>query len=595
VLGVPGRASALTDVQVSAALEQDSAYLGESFFFHVKVLGGVKIGEPDISKVADFDIRELPLAWVRDRLGSRLKKFNLDEGTGYLYRLIATKTGTLSIPSLPVEVDGRTYMTPLLRVRVLTPPPSNDYILSLTLGKRKVYVGEQVTLTAVWLYREAASFYSVRIPILKSDSFEMVGDSNALPARPVFGADGWPGKQSTVVRDGEVYHVVTFEQVLRAKQPGSYDFAPGTVQIWVPPEGDQSSQPDWRARWNYRSTVVGSEPLSIRVLPLPLAGRPANYSGLVAEGIRVSAAVTPDTMNVGDPVTLTVSLSGPPALDSAELPPLESLGDLEKDFTLRGGALKSQVAGTAKSFSQTLRVKSEAVHDLPSLSVPYFDTRSGTYKLAVTRPVPITVRPTKIVTAADVEGGSVPAAAPAGPRAVRAWEQGILFNYTGTGELLASQSPGLSSSVRGPALPVVLGVPLLVLVAALLAALRRAAARRPVLEAAGAAPGGPPSLETLADPGAVSAAPGAGGPLDALRDSIAARLALQPGRATWPDIKGELPRHGVGDGLLRELESLFGCREQGSFGGGLGGCAEDEQELTLRVSRAAAELARQFQ
>jgi hypothetical protein len=568
-------------VEVIAQAEDTNVLLGESVFFQVKILGGTNVGQPDVSKLTDFEVRELPIAWVQDRLGPRLKKFKLDEGT---------------VPPIPVDVDGHTYQTAPVRIRVEVPPPSDEYMLSLTLGKRRVYVGEQVTLTAVWYFQETASFFSARIPIMRSDSFESIGDAaNSLPSRPVFGAQSWPGKQSTILRDGMVYHTVTFVQVLLAKQPGDYEFPPGTVQVWIPPEGQAGQQPDWRTRWNYRTVVVGSQPLSIHVLPLPVQGRPANFSGLVSDGLAVSASLTPDTMNVGDPVTLTIGVSGPPSIEKAEIPAVDTLADLGQDFLLRSAPLKSDVQNGTKSFHQTVRVKNEGVREVPAFAVPYFDTRTGSYRLARSRPVPITVRPTRIVTAQDLQGaGPVPGPGAAGPAVVRALEGGILFNYAGTGELLVSQPVGVMSYAARPAVPSIIGASLLVLAAGILVSRRRAAAAR---RAAQPAPDAQDfTLESLAG-GGTPAAPApfpAGDALEALRVSIAAKLQLSPGRMTWRDMEDELPRHGVGEDLLHELSMLFGCHEEGSYGASQKRCAEDDSDLRARVARAASQLAREY-
>ena len=58
-----------------------------------------------------------------------------------------------------------------------------------------------------------------------------------------------------------------------------------------------------------------------------------------------------EVMNVGDPVTLTISLSGPPSLAEAELPPLTGISDR---FALGSDPPEVEIRNGEKVFRQNL-------------------------------------------------------------------------------------------------------------------------------------------------------------------------------------------------------------------------------------------------
>lgn len=139
--------------------------------------------------------------------------------------------------------------------------------------------------------------------------------------------------------------------------------------------------------------------------------------------------------------------------------------------------MKPLVGEDNKIFNQTIRVKSENVREIPSMEVPYFNTRTGSYQVARSKPIPIIVRPTRIVTARDLEERAQDAPG-LSTTTVRSWEEGILFNYGDASQLLDSRPYGISSFVRKPVVPVSLAAPLLVLIAAMLFIYRKGAGKR---------------------------------------------------------------------------------------------------------------------
>jgi hypothetical protein len=258
-------APALRALELKTVVERREVYQGESFLFQLQVLGASAVDQPDVPDLPDFDVREIPVNWIRTRVGRRLQQFDLETGTSYLYRLIALRPGSLAIPPFSVGADGTVLSSKATVVRVLEPPDSPDFKLSLTLAKRQVYIGEPVLMRAVWYYRLSAHYYAVNIPILRHPSFKENGSSGYSPSlRPMAASSAWEGVEGRTLLNGIPYDTVSFERVLIPSEAGSFDFPASTVQVWGAGEPESSSG---RGRWDFDSIVVGSLPFRVLVRP----------------------------------------------------------------------------------------------------------------------------------------------------------------------------------------------------------------------------------------------------------------------------------------------------------------------------------------
>jgi hypothetical protein len=235
-------------------------------------------------------------------------------------------------------------------------------------------------------------------------------------------------------------------------------------------------------------------------------------------------------------------------------------------------------------FRVGLRVRSEEVRALPSLEIPYFNTRSGTYQTARSAAVPITVRPTRVLTESDLEGAGPPAALTETAWTVRDWKDGILFNYADTSRLL-SREAGVGELARRPAVVGLLVVPAAALALAALLAARRRAARL------AAAEGLVPEEPAVPPPPVRPAAPGtAEEALAAFRDLLKTRLGLPPGRLIWQDLQAELAGRGLEAEVLQRTRELFDLLERRRYAGAGRETAGEEQALAERAACLTEEL-----
>jgi hypothetical protein len=444
---------------ITAAVERTDVYLGESFIFQIQVADGSHARRPQLSSLDGFEVRRIPRRWINDdeRRGSGESIEN-----DYFYRIIALQLGRQTIPSITVYADGQSYSTRPIELSVRKPGPTEDYRLDVSLSKDTAYVGEPVQVEAIWYFRKNARFYSAYIPVLQRSEFSIADTAGSqgdmqIYLRTVGGAQNVSGTQGSATVDGVEYTTFTVRQAIIPNEPGAFDFLPATVQVWTREDDDDG--PDWDDD-SYVSTVVGSNELSMTVEPLPKQGQPSNFTGIVGEDLQVESSLSPTTMNVGDPVTLEVTISGLASVGSAQIPPLDTMDALSESFALYPDSTGVTVNDGRKTFSMTVRAKAEDVEEVPPVEVPYFDTDTGSYEIARSQPLAVTVKPTRVVTSEDLEGGEDTGGT---KTSVHDSEPGIRYNYQGRDVLLQDQSLSASSIAAQPGVVALMGAPIIFL------------------------------------------------------------------------------------------------------------------------------------
>jgi len=543
-----------------AGVGANSVFVGEPFRFQIQVSGSESPEQPDLSKLDGFKASfagggNNSRRSIRIINGQRTENVQL----GYLfnYDLRATRAGRLTIPAIAVKADGETALTQPLSITAQKPSETENFKLRVSLSKERVYVGEQVLLEAVFYYTNSNQVDGNR-GIQLSLPFENQG------AFELHDLDGGQDRGPEAL-EGRRFQTLRVRKVVIAKKEGSFSLEPATLSFRGA-DGFEMTR-DFRGRSvrrpKYRSFVIPSNPLNLQVVPLPTQGRPANFAGHVGE-LSLSVQASPAEVNVGDPITMNVAVSGPPLLDPLELPPLHEQETLNKDFKVPTEIEDGTVNGNFKVFTQTVRALRADVKAIPPLELPYFDTGSGRYQVARTQPIPIVVNATRVLTAGDAEGlGPVGAA----QTEIQSWVQGIAHNYSGP-EALAKQVLGFSGLISPGRLAMVAGPPLAYAVLlAVVVTTRRRNANPDTVRARRALAGFNRDLPQAKSAEEV---------LVVFCHFLGDKLAMTSDALTFRDVESPLRERGVAEEKLAEVKSLFTAGEASRFAGGSGEGEVDE-------------------
>ncbi len=574
-----GLALAAQQITVQADVEKRTVAVGEPFLLQIRVEGSDAAAKPDLSGSADFSVEDLgsqqssreSVTIIDNRVRREIRR-----GRVYSYRLAARKTGALVIPPISIAVAGRQLRTAPIPIRVTPPVEDEDLKLRLTLSSSRLYVGEPAVLTLTCFFGKGVRDVRFDLPVLSDRRFRVVDPpirfqpgkhlEVTLAGRRVLAERGvgrWDGRDMATL---------TLRKILLPLEFGSLALAPATVAGEVLREtlprrgpslfdqlfGENLFQPGPQPPVETFAVASGSRRIEVR--PLPEAHRPAEFTGLVGQ-FRLEARAAPTEVTVGDPITLTVRVSGPDYVGHVELPPLARQPELARDFKVPEEPASGELEDGVKKFTQLIRVMRPGVSRIPPIELAYFNPKTGRYEVARTDPIALAVREARLITAQDAEGAG---GAPAGRPEIASREGGIAHNYEGP-DVLVNMPAGLETWLKSRAWLTVVGLPPL-LYLGLLA--WRAVARRRADEARQRAGGAFKrltrslrSVEKGDSDGVYSLL------LDGLRRYFRDRFGLPAGALTFRDLKPVLEERGVAPETIKAVGKLLERCEAGHYAG----------------------------
>ncbi len=433
------------DIRVGAAVGSQEVYVGEPFLFQVQIEGNDRPGKPDLSALSgNFFVEEqggqqnssTSITIINGRMQRVVKK-----GYVFSYRLTPRRAGTLKIPPLPVKVGRTVFNTQPLSINALPPEKSEDFKLRMSLSKEKAYVGEPLILKITWYIGKNVKKFQFNVPFLQDNpDFEFTSPQVKLDQSKKYFKIPVDGKeiiaqQGQGIFKGRSFTTLSFAKVVIPKRSGTFELSQAQVFCQVQ-EGYREHRQgffnfdedlfNFGPEKVYKKYVVPSNTLSLTVLPLPAEGRPPNFTGLVGKYHIVTSAV-PTEVKVGDPITLTMKISGPSYLQGIPSPDLNRQEEFQSRFKVPKEISAGKVEDKVKVFTQTIRARNEKVTEIPPVEISYFNPETGRYEIARSRPIPLIVHRTKVITIANAEGiGGMPAKSK--PENLPG---GIAYNYEG--------------------------------------------------------------------------------------------------------------------------------------------------------------------
>jgi hypothetical protein len=561
------------DVSVVASLDSARVYVGDSFTFQITVEGAQGATPPDLSAIdgltAQYQGAQDASSHSVSIINGRMQQH---DSLRYImqWKLTPTRKGKIEIPALGVTVGNKSYSTAPITVSAVEPAESPDFRLKIEAEKTTAYVGEPVKVRATWLLGKRVAG---TVQFTGSDGgkvFDIAPGPDPRPGGredqryPVLTFLGNPAVAhlTTGDMDGTQVNTVTLDLIVTPRQPGEVQIGPFSVAFQE--VTGQRSPSFFDAPWDNRTTterrVVASNALTLDVKALPADGKPASFNGLIGS-YAISASARDKEANVGDPIPLTVRITGPEPLDSVTPPDLSTVPGFE-NFKLAPEGWQADAKGTKpgqRAFTTTVRPRTDRVTEIPPVELSFFDTSTGKYSTARSEALPLKVAPTREVTSADAIGARAPtpSAAPA-PAPGKPLEHGpgggIGANYEDDGALVNQGVSVIDFAGRPLGALVLAGPPALCLAVSL--ARGRKGRTSPAARRARALGRARRALRRAASHEQVAAA---------LRDYLGAALDLEPAALTSTDARSLLTA--AGSTLGERAERLLGACECARFAG----------------------------
>jgi SH3 domain-containing protein len=181
------------------------------------------------------------------------------------------------------------------------------------------------------------------------------------------------------------FDALVYQRALFPLMPGRFPIPPAQLVYSLPLSASFFSREETHELQTDSTVIIAVEP--------PSQGRPADYGGAVGD-LRVAAKLDTAASRVGDPVRLTVRVSG---TGNVKLFPRPTVGVpwgslVKGDERVMVDTTARRIAG-AKEFDWVLTPKIAGELDLPPIHYPYFNPDSRRYEMATTGRARLRVAP----------------------------------------------------------------------------------------------------------------------------------------------------------------------------------------------------------
>lgn len=392
--------------------------------------------EQNSFKAPEFEENFDVVAGPSTSVGRSMQFINGKQSSSYnytiTYALMPRESGTFTIGSASVKVDGKTYTTRPMLVEVIaekqgagvkTPNTSpegsigrDDILLRLKVSDTELYKGESLRASLV-LY--------TRVTVENIESLTMPPFDGFWSQELSF--DNAPSREEY---NGRVYETYKITELLLSPQESGKIVIPEAVMdvvAQVVVQDRRNYDPIFGGRQVYRvSRELKSAPVTINVKEFP-AGAPQSFNGAVGNfSLRSTMPAAEIDANSADQIELTISGTG--NLKFITAPRITLPESFEVYDTKVVDNCKITATGTTGSLTYTYPfvARSAGAFTIPRIEFSFFNPDTQAYETLATEPFTLVVK----------DDGSIAASAPAtsnynygGP--MRQLDRDIRFIHTG--------------------------------------------------------------------------------------------------------------------------------------------------------------------
>jgi hypothetical protein len=199
------------------------------------------------------------------------------------------------------------------------------------------------------------------------------------------------------------YWEYRFTRTFMPQEFGNYSFGPVTLKGILPV--DDPAVPNGIAGTRIYAIAPS---VAVAVVDVPQESRPADYIGAFGT-FRWEASLTPQKARVGDPLTLTLRLSGQGSTVNVRPLNLSEHPDVAAHFRVHMPPTE-EVSERACTFTYTIRPQKSGAISFPSLSVSVFDVNTERFVTLHSLPIPLDVAESESIQSPMLFGSVAPAA-----------------------------------------------------------------------------------------------------------------------------------------------------------------------------------------
>jgi hypothetical protein len=447
---------------VTAVLSNSETVVGGTLELQIKVTGPGDAQPPEEISVDGLEIH----ATGQSRQ-FEIHNFATSSSVTYNYTILPLRAGRFTIPPQTVRAGGKLLRTPELILNVADAPGSSAGARQ-SRGRQSQSVTAGDLLFAELIVPKKVAYVGEIVPVQIRMGFDPRVRPRLIEPPEITGQGFTAQKlqqsgQTSETINGRPYDVVTFKTAIAAARAGKFEVGPvkAKAQVIVP---RARSAPRSRARSPFdlfdqddpfsdpffsnpfaqmgerREVDINSQPVALEVKPLP-PNAPPSFSGAIGNFAMASDA-KPKSVQVGDPITVTSTISGRGNFDRVNAPAIEDERGWHKYPPSSKFKQDDEVGISGTKTFETVLSPNEKKQALPVLAFSYFDPAKEQYVTLRSESIAITVQGGAAATqnvAASQPALASPAPAVAAQRTEK--PQDILYQLTDRPATVESFAP----------------------------------------------------------------------------------------------------------------------------------------------------------
>lgn len=360
----------------------------------LKGANGTDIQIPD--EIKGFDILFGPSVSQVYSSSNFNGKVTSESNITYTYVLMANTEGTFTLPAATVKANGKNYKSGTTTIKVLPPdknaqptqPGRNPQVITQTstggnvsaddafvraiFSKTRVKEQEAVVVTfrfyTVLNIRDVGKIQFPEFEGFMTEDFDMATNRQMT-------AEHYKGRNYMAI---DVKKTLLFPQ-----RSGKITIPSGTMEIVFEVASGRKMQTFFGPQdiMTEAKKTLRTAPVTVDISPLPLEGKPTNFSGAVG-AFTFTPSISAQKVRANDAITIKLDISGTGNLKLIKNPEIKFPKDIEtydpqvkNDFRLTENGL----SGT-KTIEYMFIPRYPGKFTIPPIEFSYYDTRTNSYK-----------------------------------------------------------------------------------------------------------------------------------------------------------------------------------------------------------------------
>jgi hypothetical protein len=373
--------------KVRAVVDANTLSQNDVFSFKVVADDAEELPKVDIAPIlSDFTIVSGPaqqtnIQWINGRKTS---------SRSLSWMLVPKAPGEYIIPSLAVEISNKKFSTNLVRITVIQSDPvfvSDDLILKVDVDKKKVTVGEQITVEYTLYTKVNMSIQNLEFP----EHTGFWAEELYVPKQIEFKDDQIDGVE---YKSATLYRVALFPT-----QSGDYPLTPMAVHCQVAVQNKNSRRSFWDDPFFSNFTrqtvpkVLRTEETIISVNSFP-EPQPGDFSGAVGT-YTISSNLESVNVKANDAISLKIIVNGTGNIPLFSMPNIDFPQDLEvfpPSVSISKEPFRDAITGSI-TYEYVIIPRQTGRYTFDRIEFSYYDPESKNYNRISSRPIQLSVAP----------------------------------------------------------------------------------------------------------------------------------------------------------------------------------------------------------